>query len=220
MSRPIEALVQNIKCDLLPNLKVASVNPRDPVKVYTLPSPWETVGTGNYAAVFSHPRFPDLVVKVYAPGRAGIEAEIEVYQHLGEHPGFSHCLYAEIPFLILKRIDGITLYDCIHTGVFIPEQVILDIDAALEYAQERGLRPHDVHGRNVMLSNGRGVVVDVSDFLHPGSIARSWIDLRWAYYAIYQPIIARFSWRIPYGLLNLVRKSYHWSRKYCRWLRK
>lgn len=213
MSQPIEALVDHIKCDLLPHLHVASINPRDPVKVYALPSPWEIVGTGNYAAVFSHPRFPDLVVKIYAPGRSGIESEIEVYQHLGEHPAFSQCFYSEVPFLILKRINGITLYDCVHEGIFIPEQVILDIDAALEYAKQRGLRPHDVHGRNVILSHGRGVVIDVSDFLHQGLIARSWIDLRWAYYAIYQPVIARFSWRVPYSLLNLVRKCYQLFRK-------
>lgn len=212
-SSMIQSLVHDIKYNLLPNLNVVSINPHDPVVIYTLPSPWKLIGTGNYAAVLSHPRFPDLVVKIYAPGRPGIEEEIEVYRHLGEHPAFSQCLYAEAPFLILKRINGITLYDCVHTGILIPEQVILDVDDALQYAKKRGLRPHDVHGRNVMLAHGRGVVVDVSDFLHHGSSKKIWNDLRWAYYAIYQPIIVRYSWCIPYSVLNFVRKCYQWLRR-------
>ncbi len=209
----IDSLVLYVRQKLLPNLNVSSVNPRNPVKVHAFPDPWELVGVGNYAAVFAHPEFPGLVVKVYAPGRPGLEEEILVYQLLGEHPSFSQCFYSENPFLILKRIYGVTLYDCVHRGLNISEQVILDVDSALEYAIQRGLRPHDVHGRNIMMLNGRGVVIDVSDFLHHDAMKKSWSDLRWAYYQLYLPIIARFSWHIPYSVLNLVRKLYQISRR-------
>lgn len=209
----LDSLVRCVKQELLPNLEFRSINPHDPVKVYTLPPPWELAGVGNYAAVFSHPKFPDLVVKIYAPGRPGIEEEILVYQRLGQHSGFSQCFYSDNSFLILKRIYGVTLYDCVNQGLKISEQVILDVDSALEYAIQRGLRPHDVHGRNIMMQAGRGVVVDVSDFLRHDAMRKSWSDLRWAYYKLYLPVIARFSWRIPYRILDLVRKLYQLTRR-------
>jgi hypothetical protein len=209
----IDSLVRHVRQELLPNLRCSSINPRDPIKVYAFPEPWQLVGVGNYAAVFAHPEFSSLVVKVYAPGRPGIEEEILVYKRLGKHPSFCQYFYAEKPFLILKRINGVTLYDCVHQGLIIPEQVILDVDSALEYAVQRGLRPHDVHGRNVMMLDGRGVVVDVSDFLHRKSIGKSWSDLRWAYYKIYRPIIARLALPVPYSVLNLVRKLYQLIRR-------
>jgi hypothetical protein len=153
------------------------------------------------------------VVKIYAPGRPGIEEEILVYQQLGEHPAFSKCFYASRNFLVLKRFYGVTLYDCLHQGLKIPKQVILDVDAALDYARSQGLRPHDVHGRNVILEEGRGVVVDISDFLHEGDRSTSWSDLRWGYYWIYRPFLSRLSWCVPYFLLNLIRKFHRWLRR-------
>jgi hypothetical protein len=38
---------------------------------------------GNYAAFFEHPAYPDVVVKVYAPGRLGLAQEVAVYERLG-----------------------------------------------------------------------------------------------------------------------------------------
>lgn len=135
------------------------------------------LGKGNYAAVVDHPDYPNCVVKIYAPGRPGFEEEVEVYRRLGSHPAFSECLYAADGFLVLKRLDGTTLYDCMHLGLPIPQQVIQDIDEALDYARSRGLHPHDVHGRNVMMHQGRGLVVDISDFLHQETCSK-WDDLK------------------------------------------
>lgn len=111
-----------------------------------MPVPWQLLGTGNYAAVFEHPDYPEQVVKIYAPGRPGFEQEVEVYRRLGYHPAFSECLYAQKPFLILKRLHGVTLYDCLHRGLPIPQQVIRDIDQALDDTRSQGFFPHDVHG--------------------------------------------------------------------------
>ncbi len=198
--------------ELLPELRVESVTPDDPVVVHHAPAPWRVLGRGNYAAVLVHPEHPELVVKVYAPGRPGVEAEREVYRRLGEHPAYSACLYSEDGFLVLRRLHGVTLYDCVHRGLPIPEQVIRDIDRALDYARDRGLHPHDVHGRNVMMHEGRGLVVDVSDFLRDEDCTK-WKDLKKAYFRVYRPVFMRLRMRVPYVVLDLVRLGYRLTRR-------
>jgi hypothetical protein len=207
----LNPLISKVNRELRPQLRLESVDPHNPVAVHYCPPPWEKVGTGNYAAVFSHPDYPETVVKLYAPGRPGFEEEKEVYKRLGKHPAYSQCFYAEDNCLILKRLQGVTLYDSINRGLKIPKQVIKDIDAALDYAREQGLLPHDVHGRNVMMYQGRGYVVDVSDFLKLESCS-AWENLKIAYYWLYRPILAPLNLRIPYLLLDGVRSSYRMSR--------
>ncbi len=203
----IQQLILSIHQELVPTLRIESVNPRNPVQVHYLPEPWRVLGTGNYAAVVYHPHHPDVVVKIYAPGRPGFEEELEVYRRLGFHPAFSECFYAQEGLLVLKRLYGVTLYDCINRGLRIPKQVIRDIDEALDYARDRGLHPHDIHGRNVMMHEGRGLVVDISDFLHQ-DICSKWNNLKKAYYWFYLPFVYPLRLRIPYFLLDIVRKSY------------
>jgi hypothetical protein len=201
---------------LLPTLKIISHSPVDPVVAEAVPAPWEVLGCGNYAAVLVHPEFPQWVVKVYAPGRSGIEQEKMVYDRLGAHPAFSQCLASGDNFLVLQRLHGITLYDCLPRGKRIPRRAITDIDRALDYARAQGLHPHDVHGRNVMLADGHGLVVDVSDFLKAEDDCQAWNDLRRAYYWIYRPLIYPLGLRVPYRLLDLLRVSYRRSRKLFR----
>jgi hypothetical protein len=154
----VAPLVEAVERDLLPALAVESVDPRDPVVARHVPAPWRLLGAGNYAVVLTHPEWPEQVVKVYAPGRPGFEDEVEVYRRLGDHPAYSRCEHAGDGWLVLRRLHGVTLYDAVHRGLPIPERVIRDIDDALEYARSRGLHPHDVHGRNVMMdeAGGRG----------------------------------------------------------------
>ncbi len=208
----MKRLIESIYQQLLPGLRFESLNPYNPVVVHQVPPPWQLLGTGNYAAVLYHPSYPDQVVKIYAPGRPGFAEELEVYRRLGSHPAFSECLYAGESFLILKRLTGVTLYDCMHRGLRIQEQVIKDIDSALDYARSRGLRPHDVHGRNVMMCAGRGLVVDVSDFLHEDDCS-AWDDLKKAYYWLYLPFFSPLRLRMPYFVLDIVRKIYRRFRR-------
>lgn len=70
----------------------------------------------------------------------------------------------------------------------------------------------DVHGHNVMLHQGRGLVVDISDFLNPEP-CRAWRDLRWAYRRIYRPLIAPLRLRVPGTLLDGVRRNYRLFRR-------
>jgi hypothetical protein len=203
----ISRLIESIYQELLPRLQIESVDPHDPVEVRYLPDPWQLLGRGNYAAVVSHPDYPNQVVKIYAPGRPGFEEEVEVYRRLGSHAAFSKCFYANDNFLVLKRMYGVTLYDCMHRGLRIPIKVIRDVDEALNYAESRGLHPHDIHGRNVMMYENRGFVVDISDFLHEESCSK-WDNLKKAYYWLYRPILSPLKLRIPYFVLDIVRKSY------------
>jgi len=205
-------LIKSIHQELLPELQIESLTPHNPVVVHQVPAPWRLLGTGNYAAVLYHPSYPDQVVKIYAPGRPGIVEELEVYCRLGPHPAFSKCLHAEETFLVLERLYGVTLYDCMHMGLPIPKQVIKDIDQALDYARGCGLHPHDVHGRNVMMCEGRGLVVDVSDFLHQGPCL-AWDDLKKAYYWLYLPFFCPLRLRLPYFFLDVIRGAYRLYRR-------
>lgn len=203
----MERFVQAIVVELLPNLQVESQHPFDPIVVHAVPSPWQVLGAGNYAVVLTHPGWPDLVAKVYAPGRPGIAEEAEVYRRLGRHPAYSELLYAADDFLILRRLRGTNLWECLRRGIPIPEQVIRDIDDALAQARALGLHPHDVHAKNVMMLDGRGLVVDISDFLKEESCSK-WEDLKKAYYRFYLPYLFRHPVPIPHLLLTLTRKGY------------
>lgn len=207
MANSLQPLFLCVQQTLLPHLKLESVEPYNPVVAHQVPWPWICLGAGNYAAVLAHPDFPEQVVKVYAPGRPGFENEVNVYRQLGVHPAFSQCDVSGETFLVLKRLHGTTLYDCLHQGIAIPPQVIQDIDAALDYARDRGLYPHDIHGRNVMLREGRGLVVDISDFLNDRP-CHAWADLKRAYWWIYHPLVLPLKLRIPYFLLDWVRAVY------------
>lgn len=215
MNDTIQSFSDHVHQNLLLQLRLKSKEPYNPVIVDRLPQPWRCLGAGNYAAVFAHPNYPDQVVKVYAPGRSGIEDEIEVYRRLKVHPAFSECHYGGPNFLVLRRLHGTTLYDCMHQGKLIPPQVIQDIDDALDYARSQGLFPHDVHGRNVMMREGRGLVVDVSDFLHR-SPCFAWPDLKRAYRWVYRPIFWHLRLRVPYFLLDGVRSGYRLFRRLWR----
>ena len=207
-----DALREVVEGELMPALRIESRKSTERVVVVDLPAPWSVVGTGNYAAVLAHPRFPGRVVKVYAPGRAGISEELEVYRRLGSHPAYSECLLAGDGYLVLRRLEGVSLWDAFRRGLPIPERVIRDVDEALEYARGRGLLPHDVHARNVMMRDGRGLVVDISDFLHPDPCTR-WRDLKRAYHWVYRPVVMRLGLRVPERFLNWVRVAHRACRR-------
>jgi|GEM_PF-409407 len=207
----VREYIARIEEQLLPELAIESEHPDEPVAVRSRPSGWRVLGVGNYAAVFLHPDYPRFVVKVYAPGRPGLEDEAEVYRRLGRHPAYSECLHYGNRYLVLRRLTGVTLYDCLLRGIVIPRRVIADIDDALDYAVRKGLNPHDVHGKNVMVQNGRGVVVDVSDFLKPEP-CRMWNDLKQAYRLLYFPAIFR-RFAVPHWVMNAVRRGYRWFRR-------
>ncbi|ABS35848.1 serine/threonine protein kinase [Clostridium botulinum] len=211
----IKKFINIIDNDFIPNLKMKSINPSDPIKVEFVPKPWILLGCGNYAGVFTHPDFDNLAIKIYASGRDGLREEIEVYKTIGEHPAYSKLLYSKNNYLILKRLKGITFYNSLIKGIKIPKHIIKDIDNALEYARERGLNPHDVHAKNVMIVNNRGVVVDISDFKHK-EYCCLWHDFKKAYYKLYIPFVYKLDIPIPNFVLDTIRRMYKRYKRYKR----
>nr|WP_183600810.1 serine/threonine protein kinase [Paenibacillus phyllosphaerae] len=210
-----QAFVRLVEETLLPDLVLESVDPHEPIVVRKKPDVWHKLGAGNYAGVFAHPDAHDVVVKIYAPGRDGFEEEVEVYRRLEDHPAYSQCYYsAETDghqYLVLRRLRGKTLYQSVLDGTRIPRQVMTDIDEALAYAKSKGLCPHDVHGKNVMQHEGRGLVVDVSDFLKTDP-CRMWDDLKKAYDKFYIPVMSKLPLPIPEWMMDGVRKGYRMLR--------
>ncbi len=196
----------------LRDVRLESPSPHDPIVVRHTPEPWELVGVGNYAGVFAHPDYPELVVKLYAPGRPGIERELEVYGKLGETPYFPVCYQYGDRWLVLKRMRGIPLFDCLRYGIPIPPQVIEDVEAAIRLARERGLCPHDIHAKNVLMHQGRGFLIDVSDYYKDAPDSK-WKDLKKVYTRLYLPLIKDRGWKIPLWVLDAVRKAYRYYKR-------
>lgn len=208
----MEQLLEKVTCELMSQVTIESFHFMEPVIVKNAPSPWILLGAGNYAAVFYHPDYEDYAIKIYATGKTGLHEEASVYEKLGVHPAYSACYYVGEQFLILKRLRGVTVYECMKKGILVSEQAIQDIDAALDYAYSKGLRPHDVHGKNVMVENGRGLIVDISDF-YKQEDCHMWRDFKKAYYRVYLPIASRIVFPIPSIMLEGVRKGYQVYRK-------
>ncbi len=208
----LSALHSLVEQELLSQLKVRIVGEGEPVDIIAVPSRWQLVGKGNYAVVVEHPEFPGVVVKVYAEADNECSEEAAVYRALGEHPAFSRCYLSGERYLLLKKLNGVTLYDCVIRGLRVEKQVFIDVEAALEYARLRGLYPHDVHGKNLMMYEGRGYVVDISDF-YINDDCRMWSDLKKAYERIYLKTLYKLPIPVPAWVLDLVRKGYRAYRK-------
>lgn len=203
---------KKIENELIANVVLQSHNQNDPIEVKRTPKNWRCIGVGNYAAVFINELKENVVVKVYARDINGLKKEAEVYEKLGKHPSYSYLIHKGQNYLVLKRLEGITLYDAILKGIRIPESVIKDINDALKYAKGKGLNPFDVHGKNVMMKDGKGFVVDVSDFYKEGK-DQKWEDLVKAYYKIYIKTLYKYPLKVQPKLLDKVRHLYRFYKK-------
>ncbi|GKU82982.1 serine/threonine protein kinase [Niallia sp. NCCP-28] len=201
-----------IETELLKKAVLESKKSHNPIVVKNMPAGWKCVGVGNYAAVFMHYTEPDLVVKINAVGAENLKKEAEIYRKINKHPAYSYLVHQGPSYLILKRLEGITLYNAFAKGVKIPEKVIDDINEALDYARSRGLNPYDIHGKNVMMKDGRGYVVDVSDFYKEGKDEK-WEDFVQAYYKLYKKTLYKFPMKIPFRALDFIRYGYRFYKK-------
>lgn len=203
----IDDYLHLVERDLLPQIQLTALSPFNPILVINGSNSWKTIGSGNYAGVFAHDSNPEWVVKVYGRNPEELKKEIDVYKRLGYHESYSSLYAYGENYLVLKRLEGITLFDAVVKGKPIPETVIEDIEAGLAYARLVGLNPYDVHGKNVVMYKGRGYIVDVSDFYKQG-FCRKWHDLKKAYYKIYRPFIYKHHPPIPFFIVEGVRKGY------------
>ena len=113
----------------------------EPVTIEYIPPAFNLVGYGTDAVVVSHPECKGRVLKVFAEGRLHkVDQEFQVYQKLKGSPYFARCYDIGDNYLILSHEQGMNLYQCLCEGVEIPEQVIIDVEHALDpsYASKLG----------------------------------------------------------------------------------
>ncbi|WP_249435780.1 serine/threonine protein kinase [Paenibacillus sp. Marseille-Q4541] len=163
------------------------------------------IGMGTDAAVFTIDQLPEFAFKIYSPEAVDKKkTEKAVYDRLAGSPFFATCYGEGNRYIVLSMEKGPTLEDCLMEGIPVPEQVILDVKEARDYAESVGLNPRDIHLKNVLNQNGRGKVLDVSEYVKEGDDQR-WDHLVWAYYHVYP----RFrDVKVPQWVIETVKKWY------------
>ena len=174
------------------------------VTIKNCPKGLRCIGVGTDAAVFQYERTPQYAFKVYS--REAVhkkEIEENVYHRLKGSAYFPQYFGKGDHYIVISIERGVTLYDCLTQGTPIPKQAILDVEEAREYVRLQGLNPRDIHLKNVLLQDGRGKVIDVSEYVSKGNDSR-WEHLLWAYNQFY-PLVEGKS--IPTWMLETVK---HW----------
>ena len=134
-----------------------------------------------------------------------------MYKQLGENPFFPHCYGRGINYLVIEYCKGINVYDCLIQGIFIPEQVIFDVEEAIKYGRSWGLNPCDIHIKNILVNDGKGFLVDVSEY-HKQYECKRWEYLKQVYYDYYLKVY-RPGMTVPSWLLETIRKWYKLNEK-------
>lgn len=190
---------------LMEQVRITTVGDNELVQVVYVPEKITCVGLGTDAAVFVHSEYPLYAYKVYAPGREKkLENEEKAYQMLGENPYFPHFYGKGTNFIVLSYERGTNLYDCLIEGIYIPKAAVKQVDAAIQYARERGLNPRDIHLKNIILQDNGIRLIDVSEYVREGN-DRRWEHLKEGYRLFYRFISHK---KIPRPVIEFVKKRY------------
>lgn len=191
--------------EALKNIEVKGHENNQPVTIIGFAAGLTCVGIGTDAAVFRFDKTPNYVFKVYsAEALKKKDIEKRVYERLKQCSYFPLLYGAGPNYIVLSFEQGVTLYDCLLQGIPIPEQVIQDVEEAREFIRSQGLNPRDIHLKNVILQNGRGKVIDVSEYIKEGNDNR-WEHLVWAYKNFY-PFISGVN--VPLWILETIKLWY------------
>jgi len=77
---------------------------------------------------------------------------------------------------------------------------------AVSYARQCGLNPRNLHAKNILIHNGRGYVVDVSDYMKEGKCYH-FDMLKYVYDKLYV-VFYRPGMKMPFWLLESIRRGY------------
>lgn len=190
--------------EALKNIEVIGYENNQPVNIIGFAEGLKCIGIGTDAAVFRYHKTPNYVFKVYS-SEALEKKEVEeyVYEHLKGSCYFPKLYGKGTNYIVLSFEQGVTFYDCLLQGIPITEQAILDVEKAREYVRSQGLNPRDIHLKNILFQNGRGKVLDVSEYVKEGNDNR-WEYLVWAYKNFY-PLISGV--QVPLWILETIK---HW----------
>jgi len=190
----------------LRGVKVSSTGENELVSLKGNSDAFICIGVGTDAAVFRFLQLPHLAFKVFSDDKIDKkDQEIEVYLKLGRSEYFPEYYGSGSNFLVISYEEGITLHDCLLKGIYIPPQVVHDVDNARHYASKRGLNPRDIHLKNILLHEGRAKILDVSEYMKSGNDNR-WQYLKDGYHEHYHLIAGK---AIPLWILETVRKWYN-----------
>ncbi|CAJ1314968.1 serine/threonine protein kinase [Paenibacillus sp. PK4536] len=191
--------------EALRRIGVSGSDDNDPVVISGYADGARCIGIGTDAAVFTYDQVPEYAFKLFTPEAIDkIQSEVFVYERLAGSPYFPTCYGRGTNYLVMSYEEGPTLQDCLLQGIEVPEQVILDVEAAREYVRSIGLNPRDIHLKNVIVQNGHAKVIDVSEYIQKGDDKR-WDHLVWAYYQFYSRISGK---SIPSWVLDTVKNWY------------
>ncbi|CAM3521974.1 serine/threonine protein kinase [Paenibacillus lupini] len=192
--------------EALKNIEVIGHENNKPVSIIGFAEDLRCIGIGTDAAVFYYPDTPNYAYKVYsAQSLEKKDVEADIYKRLEGSSYFAQCYGAGSNYLVLSFEQGITLYDCLLQGVRVPEQVMQDVENAREFVRSQGLNPRDIHLKNVLLHEGRGKVLDVSEYIKEGNDNR-WEHLVWTYKHFY-PLINEV--QVPLWILETITNWYN-----------
>ncbi|GGG26091.1 serine/threonine protein kinase [Paenibacillus abyssi] len=198
----------------LRSAKIKSSGKNELVSIASCPESLSCIGIGTDAAVFRFDDAPAYAFKIYTEESLGKKAlEEAVYLQIGDSPYFPRYYGSGENYIVLSYEQGVTLYDCLLLGISVPDQVIIDVENARNYIRSKGLNPRDIHLKNVLLHEGRGKVIDVSEYVKEGNDYR-WEHLLRAYNIIY-PLIA--GKRIPLWMLEAAKRGYYRISKALLW---
>ncbi|WP_245639444.1 protein kinase family protein [Viridibacillus arvi] len=164
------------------------------------------IGQGRSAYVFRIKQ-TEKALKVFFPEYMYIaEEEAEIYKVIQEINYYPTLYDAGSNYLVIDYIEGTTLFDCLTNGIPISQEVIQNIDIALQLAKQEGLNPSDVHLRNILITSDQQVkIIDVARFRQTKDCSQ-WLDLKKAFYCYYEK--RYFPKKIPEFMLNGIAMIY------------
>lgn len=171
-----------------------------------LSSAFHLIHTDSNAVFLKHSQQPDVVYKVFKKESIHkLDSEYKIYQYLQESPYFPKCFGKGENYLVLSYEQGPTLYQCLERGIYIPEQVITDVDQAIAFAKKQGLYPQNIHLKNVLLQGQHAKIIDVSNYLSPNQ-DHQWDHVATGYDHIYPYIQGK---KIPSFLIDKMKRIYY-----------
>ncbi|MBD7938995.1 MULTISPECIES: protein kinase family protein [Cytobacillus] len=166
----------------------------------------ELIGVGRSAFVFKITK-QAIAIKVYFPQMEDIaKVEAANYQRIQGNPYYPHLYDYGDAYIVIDYIEGFTLFQCLEKGIHIKAEHIESVQLALRSATEAGLKPSDIHLRNIMIDrNGNIKLIDIARF-DSKNADKQWTDLQNAYYRYYTN--KWFPKKIPTVILNFIADIY------------
>lgn len=184
-------------------------------KLVSMPSELVLAGKGRSAYVFKYKEGSNSkALKVFFPEYQEIaEREANIYRMLAGSKYYPKLYESGDTYLVIEYIEGITFFECLLKGIPIPEEMIKEVDAALQEARNRGLNPSDIHLRNLIMTKDKQVkVIDVARFKQHKSDTQ-WEDLKRAYYSLYKHPL--FPKKIAKIWLEII--AYFYKKRWIEW---